>query len=661
MSTSPVIDPAAVPPGAAAVSGPPRRPFSGLLADRLYLLLLAAATVGSLTGVGYLLWKMAAESGAAWRTFGVWGFVTGTEWIPVPAVGDAVFGALPFIYGTAVTSAIAMIIAVPLAVGVALATTVFLPRWLRSPVAAVVDLLAAVPSVVFGLWGVLVLVPAMQPVLQWIADTFGDRIGILAGPVTSGSYLLSGVVLAVMVLPIVAALSREVILTVPPEQREAAYALGATRWEMVRSAVLPWSRSGIVGASVLGLGRAFGETIALALLLGDAPNIFGSLLGPGATLASVIAVQFGAATILQTSALTGLAVVLLALTLLVNIVARMLIRRGAARPGRLAQARNRRRLARMQASAATAAAAPASPAAPPPAARIGLPQVSRGRRVRATLGTGSVYACLLLALVPLVLIIKELLVEGGPAIRPSFFTELPPSDPFTAGGGISNALVGTLIMMGLATALAAPLGVLVALFLNDASGRDGWWRRVGVTVGFTVDVLLGLPSIVVGLMVYLGVVLWMGHFSALAGGIALGVIMLPIVVRSTDEILRLVPTAHTEAATALGAPRWRTIWSVALPAAAPGILTGVMLALARAAGETAPLLFTSNGWQFFSTDVMGPIAALPQLIYRNMIDVRTPESMQLAWGAALVLVAIILILNVAARLVAARSRRLESR
>jgi len=653
-TTSPV-PPVAAPPGAATGAGPQRRPLAGRLADRLYLFVIAAAAFGTLAGVGYLVWKMAAESSAAWETFGVWGFLTGTEWIPVPAVGDAVFGALPFIYGTAVTSLIAMIVAVPLAVGVALATTVFLPRWLRGPVAVVVDLLAAVPSVVFGLWGVVVLVPATKPLFEWIADHAGP-VGLLAGPVTSSSYLLSGLVLAIMVLPIVAALSREVLLTVPPEQREAAFALGATRWEMVRRSMLPWARSGIVGASVLGLGRAVGETIALALLLGDSPNIFGSLLGPGSTLASAIAVQFGSATELQMAALTGLAVVLLAMTLLVNVVARMLIRRGSGVSGPLARAREARRGRRMARRAAGDRVR-----VPAPAIVDGLPVLSRGRRLRSGLGLGTVFVCLALAITPLVLVLKELIVEGGPAISVSFFTELPPADPFTPGGGISSALVGTLTMMGLSTAFSAPLGVLTALFLHDAAGRGPVMRRVGTAVGFLVDVLLGIPSIVVGLMVYLGVVLWMGHFSALAGGIALAVIMFPIVVRATDEILRLVPSGQVEAATALGAPRWRTVWSVIVPAAAPGILTGVMLALARAAGETAPLLFTSNGWQFFSTDVMEPIAALPQLIFRNMIEVQTPESLRLAWGAALVLVAIIFALNILARLVASRSRRLESR
>jgi phosphate transport system permease protein len=272
-----------------------------------------------------------------------------------------------------------------------------------------------------------------------------------------------------------------------------------------------------------------------------------------------------------------------------------------------------------------------------------------------------VHAALVLSLVPLALILGKIVVAGLPAISWEFFTTLPPADPYSTGG-ISSALVGTLILMGLATLLSAPLGILVALFINDAAASGGrGMRRAGAAVGFIIDVLLGMPSIVAGLIVYLGVVIAMGHFSALAGGIALATLMFPIVVRSSDEILRLVPDAQKEAALALGAPRWRTTWSVVLPAAAPGILTGVMLALARAAGETAPLLFTSLGNQFFSTDVLQPIASLPQLIFANSVNVQTPQSLELAWGAALTLVGIILILNIVARLIAARARPLEGR
>ncbi len=645
-------------PHPAAARHPLRRPLAGVVADQAYLLVTLAAAAAALTGIGYLVWTTAAETGEIWDTFGVWGFLTGTEWIPQPVDRAPVFGAAPFIYGTLVTSAIAMVIAVPLAIGVALATTVFLPRRLGAPVAAVVDLLAAVPSVVYGFWGLLVLVPAARPVLEWISQhSWG--LGAFAGPVTSGSFVLAGLVLAVMVLPIIAAITREVLLTVPREQQEAALALGATRWEMVRSAMLPWARSGIVGASALGLGRAVGETIAIAVLLGNSPVIWGSLLQPGATLSSVIALEFGEAGNLQLAALTALTVVLFVLSFAVNAVARLLVARGGAGPGPVRRAvaswRDRR------GDAEPPAPATAAPTGAPPGPS-GLPVVSTGRRVRSGLAVATVMAFLAISLVPLGFILGKILVEGLPALSASFFTEIQPADPFSPGGGIANALVGTLVLMGIATAFAAPLGILVALFMTDAArSRSPVVRRAGAGVGFVVDILLGMPSIVAGLIVYLGVVIAMGGFSALAGGIALAVIMFPIVVRSADEILRLVPVAQREAALALGAPRWRTTWSVVLPAAAPGLLTGVMLALARASGETAPLLFTSLGNQFMSTDVLEPIASLPQLIFRNTLDVQTPESVRLAWGAALVLVGLILFLNLLARAIAARARPPEGR
>ena len=649
-STAPVE-----PSGSAGARRSLRRPPAGLAADRGYLIFTALAAAGALLGIGYLIWTTVSETGDIWSTFGVWGFLTGTEWIPNPANGTAVLGAAPFIYGTLVTSVIAMMIAVPLAIGVALATTVFLPKRLRGPVAGVVDLLAAVPSVVYGLWGVLVLVPAARPVLEWISEHSGG-IGAFAGPVTGGSYILAGLVLSVMVLPIIAAITREVFATVPRDQQEAAYALGATRWEMTRSAILPWSRSGIVGASALGLGRAVGETIAIALLLGNSPNLWGSLFGPGATLSSVIALEFGEASNLQLSGLIALAVVLFVLSFAINALARVLVSRGASGPGPI-----RRALAARGTPDAATLVEGVDRVVEPTVHPAGLPEVSRSRRVRSGIAEGAIYLCLVISLVPLGLILGKVLVEGLPAISPSFFTTLPPADPYTEGG-ISSALVGTLILMGLATLFAAPLGILVALFINDAAGNGSpAMRRVGSGVGFVVDVLLGMPSIVAGLIVYLGIVTAQKHFSALAGGVALAVIMFPIVVRSADEILRLIPTAQKEAALALGAPRWRTIWSVVLPAAAPGILTGVMLALARASGETAPLLFTSLDNQFLTTDITQPMASLPQLIFKNSINVSTPQSLQLAFGAALVLVSIILVLNLGARLIAARARPSEGR
>ena len=658
---------------------PLKRTGSSVAADRTYSALAVGAAVLAVIFVGYLIWQTVAQTGEVWSTFGVWGFVTGTEWVPTPVSGDAIFGALPFIYGTLMTSILALVLAVPAAIGIALATVVLLPKKLRGPVGAMINLLAAVPSVIFGLWGVTVLVPFLKPALEWLADNFGG-LSIFGwhpfeGPVTSGSYLISALVLAIMVLPIITAIVREVLLTVPRDQQEAAYALGATRWEMVRHSMLPWARSGIVGASALGLGRAVGETIAIALLLGNTPGIFTSLVGPGSTLASIIALQTGEASGLQLSALTALAVVLFVLAFAINAVARGIVRRsegGAGKAGLVSRAMTgisglfrRDAAGDAQGGGSPTTPEPARPAVPePPRAPTvitGAAALSRSRRVRSSLGEGIVWFSLAFGMVPLVLVIWEMLHLGLPAISASFFTELPPTDPSSYAGGISNALVGSLILMGLATLIAAPLGVLTALFIRDVAKPGTWSGKIGNGVGFVVDILLGVPSIVVGLIVYLGVVIVVGHFSAWAGGLALAIIMFPVVVRASDEVLQLVPQAQKEAAMALGAPKWRTTVSVVLPAALPGIITGILLGVARAGGETAPLLFTSLGNQFFSTNLNEPIAAIPQLIYQRTIQVSTPASLQLAWGAALVLVAIIFLLNLGGALISRRSRTLETR
>lgn len=656
---------------------PLRRAGSSIAADRTYTGLSVGAAIVAVAFVGYLIWTTVAQTGEVWSTFGVWGFLTGEQWFPTPVSGAPIFGALPFIYGTLMTSMLALIIAVPAAIGIALATVVLLPKKLRGPVGTVINLLAAVPSVIFGLWGLTVLVPFLTPALEWLSTTFGG-LNIfgwhpLEGPITSGSYLISALVLAVMVLPIIAAIIREVLLTVPRDQQEAAYALGATRWEMVRHSMLPWARSGIVGASALGLGRAVGETIAIALLLGNSPGIFTSLVGPGSTLASIIALQTSEADGLQLSALTALAVVLFVLAFGINGLARLVVSRsegGAARRGGLVSRVvtgivglfPRRAPKNVQVSPALAAGAPPPP--PPrrePATISGSASLSRSRRVRSRLGEGVVWFSLAFGMVPLILVTWEMVRVGLPAISGSFLTELPPTDPSSYAGGISNALMGTLILMGIATLIAAPLGILTALFIRDVARPGTISGKIGSAVGFVVDILLGVPSIVVGLIVYLGVVIVMGHFSALAGGIALAIIMFPIVVRASDEVLQLVPQAQKEAAMALGAPKWRTTLAIVIPAALPGIITGVLLGVARASGETAPLLFTSLGNQFFSTDLNEPISAIPQLIYQRTIQVATPASLQLAWGAALVLVAIIFILNIGGALISRRSRTLEAR
>jgi phosphate ABC transporter permease protein PstC len=282
---------------------------------------LAAAVVVLLV---YFFLRLYIEAHPAFSRFGVFGFVFTNNW----DVSREFFGAAPLVFGTLVTAAIALAIGVPIAVAVALYLTELSPQRLRGPLTLLVDLLAAVPSVVYGLWGFFFLVPKLRPLEQWFSDTF-SFLPVVGGHVAGPGYFVAGLVLAIMILPIVSAIGREVLRTVPPDHKEAALALGATRWEMIRLAVLPYARRGIVGGAMLGLGRAIGETIAVTIVIGNAPEIGHSIFDQGYTLAAVIANEFGeaAADPIHRAALIAAGLVLFALTLLVNGAARLLVAR----------------------------------------------------------------------------------------------------------------------------------------------------------------------------------------------------------------------------------------------------------------------------------------------------------------------------------------------
>jgi phosphate ABC transporter permease protein PstC len=280
---------------------------------------LAAAILGL---IGYFFVRLYVESEPAFNKFGVFGFVFDNNW----DVSRAHFGALPLVVGTLITSATALVIGVPVAVASALYVTELCPRRARGTLTAMVELLAAVPSVVYGLWGFVFLVPKLRPAEQWFADTF-SFLPFVGGPVAGPNYFIAGLILAIMIVPIVSAISREVMATVPADHKEAALALGATRWEMIRTAVLPYSRTGITGASMLGLGRAIGETIAVTIVIGNAPTIGKQIFDQGYTLAAVIANEFGEAASdpLHRAALIAAGLVLFVLTLAVNLVARAFV------------------------------------------------------------------------------------------------------------------------------------------------------------------------------------------------------------------------------------------------------------------------------------------------------------------------------------------------
>lgn len=302
------------------------------IADRLFGLAALAAGAIVLVALGSIALTTTRRAWPALDAMGL-DFITDTRWAP----NEEYFGAGAFVYGTLVTSAIALVLAVPISIGIALFTTQVAPPRLRRPIVYVVDLLAVIPSVVFGLWGILVFSKQVIPVFELLHDVLGGvpLVGPLFGETGSGRNLMTaGIVLAVMITPIITSLAREVMDTCPTTDREGAYALGATRWEMIRGAVLPHSRNGLVGAVMLGLGRAMGETIAVALVIGSTAGVSANLFAAGDALPARIANEWGEAEGSWRSALVGLAVTLFAITIVVNLTATAIVQRSGERGGR---------------------------------------------------------------------------------------------------------------------------------------------------------------------------------------------------------------------------------------------------------------------------------------------------------------------------------------
>ena len=528
---------------------------------------------------------------------------------------------------------IAVVIAVPLSIGIALLLTeVVRPRWAR-PIVYVIDLLAVVPSVVFGLWGFLIFGP-------WIAGFYSDVASAVSGiPVldalfgtpTSGlSFFTAGVILAVMILPIVTSLSREVFATVPVIDKEGAYALGATRLEMIQGAVWPHSRGGVVGAVLLGIGRAMGETIAAALVIGSSPAITSHLFAPGYSMPSVIANEFGEASGVQRSALIGMGVLLFVLTIIINLSARLVLSRS--------DSANRRRLMSLVSEPGT----------------VDLQEPKSWRRTKNRIATGLMVLAFIVVMLPLGWVIYAVIDRGASIISWSFLTKpIPPVVAPASTGGMGPAVLGTLLITGWATLMAVPLGILGAIYINEYGGRG----PIAALVRFMADVMTGVPSIVMGLFIFS---IWTLHFgfSGFAGALALACLMLPIVIRSSEEMLKLVPNSLREASYAVGATKTRVTLTVVLPAALAGIVSGALLAVARGAGETAPLLFTILTVTQANRNVFhGPNTALATQIFSNATQ-PYPGAEARAWGAALTLIAIAFILMIVSRMVTARFTRL---
>ena len=616
----------------------------GGFAFRVLVSLVAVAIVGLRAGIAVFLVEGA---GASVAHSGL-GFVAGTAW----DISTGTYGAWPAIAGTLVVSGLALLLAVPVALGVALFASEIAPRGLRAPIAYFVDLGAAVPSVVYGFWAVVVLVPFLRDTVEPKLGRLTGGAAPFSGPATGLDILSASVILAIMIIPTIAALAREALRAVPRDLREGALGLGATRWEATRLAVLGPATPGIAGAIVLGLGRAIGETIAVALVIGNAYQVPTSLLSHGSTIPSWLVNGFLEASGLSRSALYELAALLLVISLAVNVGARVVVRRWERAETSLLRRRKARRPA-LDAPPPVAGSAPLTVPAWFPRILAGRSARLRRRRLVYGLVVVLAVAAVAVAVWPLVSLIETATVSGGSAVvTPSFYTSTPPPACGVGAatcplGGIGPEIEGTLVMLGLAAAIALPLGILGGIYLSEY-GRN----RFGHGVAFVVDILLGVPTILVGIFVF-SLFLNYDRFddqSAFAGAAALGVVMVPIVVKAAGLALRTVPVSVREGALALGFPRHRVTLRVVLGSCRGALVTGSLLAVMRAAGETAAVILTAGGSIYWITNLRAPVGALAPFIYSALTVYSSPNYQTDAWGAALVLLLMMVAVTLAARL-----------
>ena len=576
------------------------------IGDIVFHQLTKSAVILVLAVLGGVIVSLFLGALPALNEFG-FGFLTTESWNPVTEK----FGALAPIYGTIITSFIAMLIAVPFGLMIAMFLTELCPLWLRRPIGIAIELLAGIPSIIYGIWGLFVFAPFIQQYIQPPVIAAFENVPVLstlfAGPPFGIGILTASLILAIMVLPFITSISRDVFDAVPPVLKEAAYGLGWTQWEVWRYVVLPFTRIGVIGGVMLGLGprtrRNHGSyfrdrkrtpdfrVLACARhddLGDDRERIYG---GRGRSLYIVS---------------------------------------DRSRPHSLCHNIHR---SRDRAVLATSDRAED---------RLMDASLYRSRRRRNVLAAVASYGATFVGLTWLALILGVLFWEGFSGLSLRVFTEMTP--PPGSAGGLLNAIVGSLIMTALALLIGAPIGVLAGTYMAEY-GRHSLLTSV---VRFINDILLSAPSIVVGLFIYYVMVRPMGHFSGIAGAVVLAVLVIPVMVRTTEDMLTLVPDTLREAAASIGLPRSLMIRQIAYRAAKAGIITGLLLAVARISGETAPLLFTALNNQFYSTNLNAPMASLPSVIFQFALS-PYKDWQDLAWTGALIITLAVLAMSILAR------------
>lgn len=593
---------------------------------------------------------------------------------------------IPLIFGTVLMSALALCFAFFVAIGIALFISHYAPKKIVPFLSSVVDLLAAIPSVIYGLWGGLVLVPAMYPFWDWISR-FLSWIPLFAGPVANPSRCAAtvSVVLAVMILPIITSIARDIFQQAPRLQQEGALALGATKWEMIKLAVLPFAKSGIVSASMLGLGRALGETMAVLMILSPGftfgINIFKA--SQNQTIAANIAAQYPEANGLGVSALIGTGLVLFVISFVVNFVARKIS--GNTSSNRLnifakfkkfvksIKSKKPNQVSSSISSISSVSSDLVSSSSTSPVIDFDKFSPTRSsialRKRKDFLMHVLIFLSFIVAIIPLASLLLTTIIHGVKRFNIDFLTHnmtyvVGGNATGTGGyGGILHAIIGTLEITLGAMVISIPIGLMCAVYLIEyANGR-----RIARIINLMVDVMSGIPSIVAGLFAFsmFAIILGPGTINGFEGSVALSILMIPTVVKSAQEMLKIVPNDLREASLALGVTKQRTITKVVLRTALPGIVSGCILAVARVIGETAPLLMASGFIASTNFNLFeGQMTTLPVYVYQEYsklsanCPVNAPDScvttipMERAWSAALALIVIVLLLNIIGRVVA---------
>lgn len=633
--------------------------------------LLAVSSLAVLVVLLIILFTL-GNSITAIKEIGILDFLFGDVWRP--SGGD--YGALPLITGSILVTLGSMVLAVPVGIACAIYISEIAPVKLRTTLKPVVELFSAIPSVVFGFVGMMVIVPALKVL-------FPDQ------QLFSNSWLAASIVLALMAMPTIISVSEDAIHAVPRSYREASLAMGATKWESIVKVVLPAAVSGVSAAIILGIGRAIGETMAVLMLTGNAPiipdplwNVY-SLIS---TLTGTIALQLPEAVTgsVTQSALFELGVLLMIIVLIINMLSRHVVNSAKRRIGegdgkpsllfrmtgrssiipesvsdRLSE--HRSTLMRcgmlllafigvwMFASLLTSdVMALVSAAAVVVAALVGLGYVfdKIDSTSRQTVCIGGVTVVMGAVILMLAIIIGHILIKGIPALSIEFLTTSPA--PGGRGGGIYPAIIGSLELIAGTAVIALPLGVLTGIYLNEYA-KDTRFTRI---IREAIDLLNGTPSIVFGMFGMVLFVTAMGFgYSLLAGWITLAFMILPVIIRTTEEALKSVPKDLREASRAMGATKWRTIYKVVLPAAMGGVVTGAILSIGRAAGETAPIMLTAAviSQPHLAGSILDPVMALPLHLYHLAMDL--PGTTELQYGTATVLLIIMLVFFVAASLI----------